>query len=300
MYGRKLPPQYRGELNPYLKAQSFEQICGWIEDAYRLLWTFGRRSYALTWMSIHKTRETSAQSLLKYLRDPQLYAELRFMKERGKGSKRTRNMADRYLKRIASPLLPLMLEILLYLDDIIRELKGNHLDLLIDPFADPHGIGAEEVFYAMSNIEELKRIRLVKRIENADEVAIVQAADLVGFINFRYRLYSYRGQNPDPILDSIWKKYKFWQPDFEKIKRSYQRKHENFIIPAQAIHYLVAKRVVEDTDPEFAEKFMIDSSELVRRVQDVRSDENTTGISILKDPSVCAHLIKPINGEDPG
>ena len=300
MYGRQLPPQYRGEHNPYLKAQSFEQICGWIEDAYRLLWTFGRRSHALTWISEYRPREFLAQTLLRYLQDPQLRAELRFMKERGKGNKRTRNMADRYLKRIASPLLPIMLDVLLRLDGLMRELKGKHLDLLIDPFADSHGIDAEDIFDVMSTIDELRCIRSVRRVENADEVAIVQAADLVGFMRFRHELYQYRSQKPDPIIDTILKKYNFWQPDFIKIKRSYLEKRENFMDRAQAIHYLVAKRVIEDINPKFAEEFMVDPEELIKRIKNVRSDKNATGTSILKDPSVCAHLIKPINGEDPG
>ena len=300
MYGRTLPRKYRGRRNPYLDA-SFEQILGWVEDAYRVVWTFGRRSRKLELGTVQNTRLQMAQPLQAYLRDPALRAELLFMEEQCRivGKKR---LAERYLKRVGSPLLALFREALIMVIEVLKEYRAHNVDLLIDSFHDSHGIDADDVVQGIQALEGLDGISSVQRVD-ADDIPLVQASDVMGWFAFRKRLFELRGSPPDPLLQGIAEKYPFGgltNAEMDKIKRRVGRNYSLVAPPAQGVFYLVAKRVVEMEYPAFAEEHMVTVEELMKRIAEIQAAGTpANGIPILRDASVCGHLI-PQNGEDPG
>lgn len=292
MYGRTLPRKYRARPNPYLGA-SFDQVLGWIEDAYRLIWTFGRRSRKLEFGTVQGVRAEMARPLQAYVADPRLRAELLFMEQecRKIGQRR---LAERYLKRVASPLLSLFREGMIYISEILRAYGARDADLFLDSFSDSHGIDADEVVKSIQEIEGLAPIASVQRVD-ADDVPLVQAADLLGWIAFRKELFRFRGQDPDPLLARIENKYAFGgltPADFGKIRRRVALNYDKMAPAAQGVFYLVARRIIETDHPAFAERHMVTVEELMARIEAInRGHVSVSGISIIKDPTVCEHLI---------
>jgi len=290
MYGRTLPKRYRGRDNPYLNAD-FENILGWIEDAYRLIWTFGRKTETLVWRTKSRTRRQLADMIVGVHENPQYKAELQFLKENSK-SKRTKNMGLRYYKRTVSPLILIMLEMFLNISEIVSEVKGKVVNFIIDPFEDAHGVDTGEIIDVFRSTDGIDNIGTVTRADNADEVPLVQAADLIGFMMFRKSLFEFRGEELDPLLDNIYRKYEFSLPDLAKVDRRIERKFKHVMERFQVVRYLLAKQQIDKVAPKFSEKYMIDADEAYRRMKQARSDTNAKGILILKDQSVCSHLVK--------
>ncbi len=301
MYGRTLPQEYRGLPNPYLQAKSFEQIVGWIEDAYRLIWTFSKRKGAVGWTTLEQPRSQAAQGMLAYHAKPELRAELRFLKEKTRVRRGT-GPAEKYHNKISSPFIPLMIDLLLYLNFAMEGWKGEGVDIIMDPFPDAHGFDTEEVLNCIRGLQQLDKIKSLRRIENADEVPLVQAADLFGYIFFRERLFAYRNQPFDPVLDKIVKRYPLLHDERrEKADMKWRAERIDISHKTQAIHYLIARQQIASAHPTFVDEFMIDAEELTRRFLAAMLN-NTGGVSILKDPNVCSHLIEngdAKNGEDP-
>jgi hypothetical protein len=291
MYGRTLPKEYRGFPNPYLKAKNFDQIVGWIEDAYRLIWTFSKVRGAIGWMTFSMSRSDLAKGMLAYHSKPELRAELRFLKEKTR-LRRGTDPAEKYHKKISSPLIPLMIDLLLYLNFAIDGWKSKSVDIIVDPFPDAHGFDTEEVLNCMRGIQQMNAITSIERTENADEVSLVQAADLLGFFFFREQLFAYRNQPSDPILKKIVSKYKFVvDKRRQKSEQKWQTARVDIAPQTQAIHYLIAKQQLLEVNPEFVNEFMIDGEELTRRYLEATTN-GSSGISFLKDPSVCSDFFK--------
>jgi hypothetical protein len=301
MYGKTLPKSYRSKPNAYLQA-NFEQIISWISQGVKIISHFSQEKYGLSWVRLHNVRRQSAENIIKYVQDPILSAELKFLKQHSYGNRK--DMASRYLKRVASPLLPLIVESLLYLNETVRIAKGSHLNLKIDPFSDSHGLDTKAVFEAINSISRLAYISNAEVMQDTDQVQIAQAADLLGYFHFRSLMASYKHIKADDHLIKISNLYPFKEFSGANIEhiinRRYGKKEGNRYAATVPIHYAVARRIIEQTDKDFADQYMVSIEELkFRAEQYLKAGKIEAGLSILKDPSVCQHLIMNQNGEDP-
>lgn len=297
MYGRNLPPKYRGKPNPYLNS-NFDQIVDWISEGLEIIKDFNHQR-KLAWVSASKSREIAAEPLKQYWNDPDLVAELHFLKHHSRGIRK--NMGEKYLKKVASPLLPLLTEILLYLHEMMKVFGNKNVSLKVDPFSDAHGLDAKTTFETISTLCNLSNLTSIEVMRDGDELSISQAVDLLGFINFRFTMMQLKHIRNDRIVTELTQRYKMKPLFSANINHIISRKYRNISAITTTIHYAVARRVIEQIDVSFADEYLVSIEELKHRAEEfIKNGAMNAGLSILKDPSVCQHLIKPQNGEDPG
>ena len=291
MYGRTLPKKYRGQRNPYLDAD-FEQVQEWLERALKIARKLSFERRGLAYYSGFRSREDYKPGINSYFNDPKFAAEMKFLEEHSYGARK--GMALRYLKKAWSPLLYLLVDYLPLLNEMMSYIGNKTVSLKIDPFPDAQGVDELEVFDAIYRINQLTQITEIERVEDGDNVQIAQLADLFAFIRFRAEMGKRGTIQPDLVLKRMFKRN---QPrDFitaDPLHRVRKRVGDfrTLTIP---VHYAVARRVIEEADSEFADTHLVTVDEFKKRVKSAL-DTSSTGFSILKDPSVCEHLIKVEN-----
>ena len=292
MYGRHKPPKYRGKPNPYLGCD-FEKVVEWLTRGVQIIESFRREPRGLYWNTIWETREASAQRILDYFSDPNLVKELDFLKAHGKRSAR-RSFAERYLKKMSSPLLPLLSRQILQLDEFMRQLKEKTVELRLDPFAEASGMDAIEILGAVKRVIALPRISQISVMQDTDEVQLAQAVDLVGYVAFRTIMADQNYIERDLALQKIMQD--------NAIPRKFVAANVTHIVnrrldknPAlgTSIHYAVARAAVEKIDSDFAQEHLLTVEEFYSSI--AKSDRYKKGHSILKPKTLEA--VK--NGEDP-
>ncbi len=250
MYGKNKPQKYRGKLNPYADCD-FEKIKEWITEGAKIITHFQNQPQVLHWSTTYELRENLGEGVLRYFSEPQLVAELDFLAKHGKRSAK-RSFAQRYLKKMASPLLPLLTRKIIQIDEIMRQLRNKQVLLQVDPFADASGLDAGEILEAINKVFELKHIVGIEVTADSDNVNLAQAADLIGFTSFRKAMIQHNFIKPDAILFEVCnlstKGPQFVKANYEHITN---RRLQQTAGLGVSIHYAVARAAVEEIDPDF-------------------------------------------------
>jgi hypothetical protein len=291
MYGRTLPATYRKGPNPYLGCP-FEKIVEWVTKAFTLLEDFRQRDRVLHWTTLGDTRRSIAENLFTYFADPTLTAELRYLKEHSTGARK--GMAKRYLNRMASPLLPLLVRMIMQINEYMRQLGGKSAVLQVDRFAEAHGFDAQDILVAVNRISNLTHVSAIRIMEDGDDVQLSQGVDLVGFRAFRYMMAQNGCMEPDRVLEEIvyntLRNRSFVKANISHIVERRIQQHREIGLP---IHYAAARLAIEHTDRAFADENMLTVEEFSERVK--AAPRKVNGHSVLK-PQILERLL---NGEDP-
>ncbi len=286
MYGITQPPEHHKKRNPYLDA-SFEQIQRWIHTSLQIARFFSRRTRVLGIFHSYKIREEHLSSINAYFGDPKMVAELLFLKEHSKGKKR-REMARKYLNKAWSPLLPLVTDNFLSVNETMRYIGGKSVAIKVDRFADSHGVDAVEVLRAIQKVSELEFIESIERVDE-DTSNLNQLADLIAFVRFREMMQKHGFIEPDDVLRRLFNHSKFEKFILPKQDALVYKRHPQSRLISQPIHYAVARRMIEEADEEFAETHMVTVDAFSQRIRAIKGQ--ASGISILKDSAVCSHLV---------
>lgn len=292
MCGRNKPRRYRGRPNPYADCD-FEKIKEWIAEGAKIITYFQGQPQVLHWSTTYELRENLSEGVLRYFSDPQLVAELNFLAKHGKRSAK-RSFAQRYLKKMASPLLPLLTKKIIQIDEIMRQLKNKQVLLQVDPFADASGLDAGEILEAINKVFKLKHIAGIEVMADSDNVNLAQAADVIGFTSFRQAMVKHSFIKPDNVIfevcDLRTRGPKCVKANYEHIAN---RRLQQSAGLGVSIHYAVARAAVEEVDPAFANTHMLTVTEFYEQAKIVVPQHS--GYSILKEETRLALR----NGEDP-
>ena len=161
----------------------------------------------------------------------------------------------------------------------------NSAHILVDPFADSHGVDTAQVLETVRDVVELEFIESIERVENADDIALCQVADVIGFSLFRSEMGKRGHIGPDVDLDRIVNRQKPKPFNSANIEHIIGRKYPNLATIGLVIHYAMARNRVVEYDPKFAETYLISVEEFYRRAKTEES-QRTGGILVLKDPTV--------------
>lgn len=284
MWGKTLPPKYRGDSNPYLDA-SFEQIQGWVKAALGIVRDFCARPKDANWQSHLRLRADMAKSQTSYLTDPRYQDELRFLRSSSRGE--LKKMYSIYHNRITSPLLPPLVTLITCLNEYMRIGGKKTMKLFVDPFPDSHGIDTKAVLEAMASIALLEYISEVQRIDDSDLHPVCQAADLIGFIQFRLLMHEHGHIDPDAPLFSLWEEASHRASPFS-IKNAvelYANRVEDWSSRYLATHYAIARQAIHDRYPDFVDEHLVTVEEFLDRAREAHA-EGSTGVRVLADDAL--------------
>lgn len=278
MWGRTLPTTYRGLRNPYLGAD-FEAIKGWVAEAVGIYREFANSKLMGT-ISFNRSRAMYHPILQRYFGDEKFGVELAYIRKRVGAAYRG------YHNSIVSPLVPLYTLQMPYVNEMVHVVRGEHIDVLVDSFADAHGIDAEEVVREMKRIAGLQYVGTVSRISDGDRNPLVQLADLIGYLLFRTQMGNDGHIARDVIVDGLL------EPPLPmvaltraNIKHIVQRKYPNLMQISLAMEFALARSRLRAKAPEFVDQHMVSVDEFLVRAE-AASQANDVGVSVLKDPEM--------------
>ncbi|WP_157202673.1 DUF3800 domain-containing protein [Calidithermus chliarophilus] len=282
MYGRKLPPKYRGKPNPYL-GSNFNDIVGWIDQGFAILRKYNLKQ-DLSIIFNQNTRQNLANNLLRYFQDDFFKREMQALR-RLAGSKAYKA----YHNAAFSSLLPLLLMTIFTINKQLYHFGHKTGHIWIDPSESSRGIDVLTTFEVMRSRQQLQYIT-VERIQNSDDNPLVQAADLVGFFLFRRYLMQYRRErgldhSSDPVMEALLSKHPF--RSHSRFNPGAAARRENHHLLSQVLHYEMAYRALHQVNPDIARNHLITIDEFIER-QRMALRSKAAGISVLK------------NGEDHG
>jgi len=275
MWGRTLPPRYRGQPNPYLEAD-FGDIRRWASQYWAVVDEFVKRRVA-GWFVHTLHRPAAAEAQRRYLQHPEFGQEMRLIRAR------SRRLYRGYHRLTNSPLLMLYTRSLLYAAEITRATgPASIMDVLVDSFGDSHGIDAAETVATMKAIAALEHIGTVERVADGDTSAPVQAADLIGFTRFRLEMAAGGHIRPDHALAAIASRRDGISVTSANIPHKVRLRHGDVRFVAIPLHYALARAFVAARDPVFAETYLVGVAELRDRLHAVLANE-PVGVSVLTD-----------------
>lgn len=280
MWGKDLKKMHRKKPNPYVNA-SFEQIQGWVRAALEIIYGFHRDPKMLNYYTTGKQRKDLAAPQIKYFSNPVYRAEMEFIKAHSRGNR----MYKHYHNRITSPLLILFTQLLPWLDESMR---GTHktIALEVDQFSDSHGVDAVEVIETINSLGELSQIASVQKVTDPDETPLSQAADVVGYIDFRGRMISGGFIKHDDAMEEIVRPFDYKPFTKARLEHLIPRRHKDWQAKVLTIQYALARQQIVQDNPEFANTHMVTVAEFLQRAIEATS-KGEGGVLILKDWSVC-------------
>ena len=281
MWGKTLKRRYRGKLNPYVDAE-FKQIQAWVAAGWEIVERYVSSRMA-GWFYRWAERTKLAEPNTVYLRDP------RFQRELATIRLHSQKLFDGYHRLITSPLLHLYVLSLASANELTRASgRSSKTDVLVDPFGDSHGIDAAETVEAMKQIANLQHIGTVDRVEDADELPVVQAADLVGYCTFRLKMMELGHIRRDEPLSRIVGQRRGQTICGANVEHIVRRRYGDLRpVLMTSMHYALARSHVERRAPEFAADNLVPVDEFQRRAESARM-AGDVGISILTDSALQA------------
>lgn len=278
MWGRTLPGKYRGSPNPYLKAD-FGSIKRWISEALEIYREFAERKL-MGAVSFNRSRSMYQPSLQRYFEDERFKAEHAYIRKQVRGAYRG------YHNSIVSPLVPLYTLLIPHVNELVHVVRGEYVDVLLDSFADAHGIDAEEVVNEMKRVAGLQHIGSVSRISDGDGYPLVQAADLIGFLMFRTQMGRDGHIAPDPIVEGLLTPpLPMVMLTRANINHIVRRKFPDLMQITLTMEYALARSRLHAKAPTFVVEQMISVDEFLDRAKVAASAEDV-GISVLKNPEM--------------
>ena len=298
MWGKDLKKMHRRKPNPYVDA-TFDQIKGWIGAALEIIFDMNRDPRALNYYPLSAVRSEAAERLTRYFSDPFHRAEMEFIKAHSRGS--YKKMYQHYHNRLASPLLPLLTTLLRMLNEAMLTVRRT-IAIDIDQFGDSHGIDAVEVYKVISSVSELQQIASVRRVTDADETPLSQAADVISYLNFRAQSISKGFTKWDADLAELVNPYTDRLRAFTSANLKHRiTRRENAAVKDYCIHYALARKQIVNDHPKFAEAHLVSVEEFLKRAIEASREPRSGGISVLKDWTVCrTYYDKLVNDEDRG
>jgi hypothetical protein len=264
---RKLP-------NPYAQA-SFGQIKLWVRRAWEILSDVNQTPRNLAWHSANLNREIESAAQRRYFEHPEHLKEMLFLRRRSRG------MYRKYHNMITSPLLVLLTQSLIYLNEQMMAAGNMDVACLVDPFGDSHGVDEAEVLETARSISRLQRITSIDRVEDSDLHPLCQAADLIGFTKFRLSMIEQGFMAKDIHLDEVLSGLNFKPFTSANVVHRIGRRYPNSMATALCIHFAVARNRIVECDPDFAERHIVDVDEFYRRAHQM--PKGSAGVLILKD-----------------
>ncbi len=275
MWGRDVARRkHRGKRNPYADA-TFEQKKEWVATAWSIMTHFTRIRYGMGFFSMSLVRADRAADLQRFITHPAHARELEVIK------KRSRKIYRRYHIAITSPLLQLLTNSFPFLQEMMRAAGGRHVDVVVDPFNDAHGVDFAEVGEAIKRVSRLDQIDSVARTEGADDLPISQAADVYGFVKFRSELWNRGTIERDLHLVEIVEASRFADFSAANIPHRVRLRYPNWPAASQAIHYLIARNRVAEMDAAFADSVLVDVEAFYERCAFTHRND-AIGTSVLR------------------
>ncbi len=273
MWGRSLPKKYRKGPNPYIGAD-FDDVQAWVSEAWSIIEYFVRQRLA-GWEIQFERREDYADRGTRYFQHPVHGAEMRYLQ------RRSQKMYRGYHRLTTSPLLALYTRALLGVNELaLAHSAHTSFRVLVDSFADSHGIDELETVESMKSIASLERIAEVSRVADSDDVALMQAADVVAYSMFRVQMERVGAIAEDVALKRILgRRRNGLTISSANLSHRARRRYGDIGRVALSLHYALARAHVASKDPEFAEMALVPVSEFVRR----QRCSDGVGVSVLTE-----------------
>jgi hypothetical protein len=279
MWGRSLPTKYRRSHNPYL-GTDFAHIMVWVGEALEIYRGFAKRR-AMGAVSVNRVRAEAAESHTRFLKDKTFRAEMAFIRKRA-GEKAYKG----YHNAIVSPLIPLYTRILPGVNELMFATRSDGIDVLIDSFADAHGIDAVEVVTEMKRVANLSSIGTVARVSDSDQQPLVQAADLLGFVLFRRDMAANRFMAEDLVVRGLLEPplpmNSITNANVDHIVR---RKYPDLWQRTLAMEYALARSRLLARAREFVDRHLVSVDEFFERTMEA-TRTGAIGVSVLKSPEM--------------
>ncbi|MDZ7802148.1 MAG: hypothetical protein U5K81_15335 [Trueperaceae bacterium] len=137
----------------------------------------------------------------------------------------------------------------------------------------------------MKRIADLDYIAEVQRIDDADELPIVQAADLIGYCMFRRKMVEAGHIAPDKPLARIVGARNGQSMTSANIAHIVRRRYSNPQGTSLTLHYALARSHVATYDPAFTERNLISVEEFQHRFK-IAFDADDTGVHVLTEQAL--------------
>lgn len=276
MWGKSLPRKYRGAANPYLQS-NFNKIKQWVGQAWDIVSRFIARREA-GWFVAEGIRENMSRAMPAYFQHPDYSRELRILRK-ALGNKGYRA----YHRLTTSPLLPLYTRSLTYANTLAdTQRPALDMNVLVDAFSDSHGIDELETVEVIRKIGNLQNIATVTRIDDSDNSPAVQAADLIGYCEFRQHLERIKAINPDAALAQVVGRRQSTTITSANISHLVRRRHPHAAAAELTMQYALARAHLEQSHPHVVNEFLVTASDFHDRAIASYASK-VPGVKVLKD-----------------
>ncbi len=207
MTGKSRPPKYRGQPNPYFGVD-IEQIKEWAERGVQIAVGLNRVPRGLDTFRLTLKRAQEAKPILAMHANPSFQAESAFIKRHS--VRPFPKLYQRYHLKSASILVPTLKRVFAFADEVLRQAGQKTGHFLLDPFDDSSGLDSAEAYEVLTSYTNLAQIQGVSRVPDSDQSALIQLADLMGYLFFRVDLAESREEPIDRftkyLLTTYWEK----------------------------------------------------------------------------------------------
>lgn len=192
MYGKSLASHIRGHPNPYIEADFHDQILKWIFYAKFLMRDYSfYEGHHIDQMYLGH-REAFHSAFCQLMTRTKLWKDLRYLK-------RTRPSYYEFaLSRLSSPLPKVLALQLGLLNEILKESRKSAV-VVFDSFDASKGVTERTVQEVVSRLG-FTQIRQLQRVENSDQIPLVQAADVFAWHVNRTSLMMQNKMEHDPNI----------------------------------------------------------------------------------------------------
>ncbi|MCY4353237.1 MAG: hypothetical protein OXC09_00380 [Truepera sp.] len=303
MYGRVLPP----DRNPYAESDGtpkldFNKTVEYLSRAVELFGDFSSQARVATTLTITAARSDLGEGLVRYYQDPEFYAEMMFLRENSEG--RYKRMYQRYQAKSTSALLALWIQLVATFEQFAHVMRLSSADFVVDSFQDSAGIDSDEFLEYAKEIIQLEYIGSGKIASDPNNEPLLQFADLWAYITRRHKEAAERVIGTDQVVEALYKKYNkmasigFPREKMKGLKAGLYMRRPDWIPRAVALQYALARKEIEDLNPDFANRYLLSVEEFLHRALDRYRQgrgEQIVGYSILEasalqnggDPARC-------------
>lgn len=273
MWGNHRPDKHK---NPYLHASN-EQVRSWLREAVQLLLRYQSRyrnqfgMYAEFYL-----RKDFQDGFSPYYHDPGFHVEHAFLQSKHI----PKGLYARYHRISSYPLVRTLPSVLWELSASVKIVGGHHLDIVLDAFTEADGVSAENFVRTAQTVAGITHLRSIQVVDSYSESPLVQAADLVAWVNNRARTKQLRKEPDRPFLDV----FGALLTQARKLSGSLLTASKH--IPGEAswqtlcVAYTLARNAIHQTHPGFVDDVFVSIEEFHARALNALS-KGQPGVSVL-------------------
>lgn len=283
MYGRTLPP----DRNPYAESDgtpklAFKKTVEYLERAVELFGNFSSQDRVAAIVALTDKQEQLTENLDRYYRDPGHCAEMEFLHRKNK------RICQRYRQRLRNVPLSLWVRLVAMFEEFAYVTRLYPVNYILDSFQDSAGIDSDEFLACAREVVQLKHIGSIKVVSNPDHEPLLQFADLLAYITRRSREAREGSLKPDPEMQRLSEKVEsevsggFPSEEIKEIGARL-RSNPDWNVRASALLFALARKELEDLDPDFTDRYLLPVEEFLNRaLVQSRKGKEVAGYSILK------------------